>query len=445
MKLLNKITLWFIGIVFLVTPVAMLISRNNIKKHLDAAEIERMKEVNDRVAMQLMAGERTDHYTHGRPIEISLYPGSLPGEKVQVKKEDCVADDLTAEKECRITVSSFYQVGNQQYRISSYNFVINSEEIFRGMLGAVVWKMLLIVLAVAFTARLLSRVILSPFHHTMKVIKHFDLKKQDHVQFPPTSTKEFKELNAFLLKMTEGVKEDYAAVKEFSENASHELQTPLAVMRSKLELLSETNINSTQAALIGDMQNAIEKLSHINRSLILLTKLENQEYKAKDSIRFCTVVRTVIATYEDWIMMKEIALTTSLDKHIPLHIHPALAEVLISNLLSNAIRHNQEGGQIRMELTNRFLRISNTGLPPVMPTHEMFRRFKKSNQCNDSIGLGLAIVKQICEVNNYAVTYVYESGWHILQVYFYKSDAMPFNLPDIKPVGNTVAQPYFSF
>ncbi|MBS0030940.1 sensor histidine kinase [Chitinophaga sp. 22321] len=426
MKLINKITIWFIGIVFLITPVTMFISRNNIKKHLDEAEVTRMKEVNDRVAQQLKAGEKPDRYTHGRPIAISLLPGALPEQRVTVVKDNYVAEDL-GRKECRITVDSYYEVGAQHYKISSYNYVIKSEEIFRGMLGTVVWKMLLMIVAVAVTARLLSGKIFSPLRRTMKAIHSFDLKQKNKIQLPQTSTTEFKELNVFLSKMTDKAMEDYAAVKEFSENASHELQTPLAVIRSKIELLSETNIDGVQAALIGDMQNAIEKLSHINRSLILLTKLENQEFKATESLKFCRVTKEVIATYEDWITMREIHLSTNLDKNIPLTIHPALAEMLISNLLSNAIRHNRDGGQINVLLTPREFCISNTGLPPQGPTCELFQRFKKSNQSNDSIGLGLAIVKQICEVNNYAIDYTYSDGWHRIHVYFYKNDQPVIN------------------
>jgi len=295
------------------------------------------------------------------------------------------------------------------------------------MLSTVVWKMLLMIVAVAVTARLLSGKIFSPLRRTMKAIHSFDLKQKNKIQLPQTSTTEFKELNVFLSKMTDKAMEDYAAVKEFSENASHELQTPLAVIRSKIELLSETNIDGVQAALIGDMQNAIEKLSHINRSLILLTKLENQEFKATESLKFCRVTKDVIATYEDWIAMREINLSTSLDKTIPLTIHPALAEMLISNLLSNAIRHNHDGGQINVLLTSREFCISNTGLPPQGPTCELFQRFKKSNQSNDSIGLGLAIVKQICEVNNFAIDYTYADGWHRIHVNFYKNDQSVIN------------------
>src|SRR5690606_27361165 len=94
------------------------------------------------------------------------------------------------------------------------------------------------------------------------------------------------ELNCFLERMTDKAVKDYSSLKEFAENASHELQTPLAIIRSKLELLSESDIRGEQALLIGDMQNAVEKLARINRSLVLLSRLENNEYEATEKVPF---------------------------------------------------------------------------------------------------------------------------------------------------------------
>ncbi|MFB6456264.1 sensor histidine kinase [Chitinophaga sp. Hz27] len=440
MKLLNKMSIWFLGIIFLLTPITMLISRNNIKKHLDQAEIARMTAVNDHVYNQLLAGDVPDQYTHGRAITVSLYNGKMPQERVQTVISNNIKDDLV-ENECRITVSSYYPYGNQIYKISSYNYVLKSNELFKDMAKTVFWKMLIMIVAVVLTARLLSRILLSPLHRSMKSIKRFDLKRKDsNIDLPETTTTEFKELNDFLKRMTTRAKADYAAVKEFSENASHELQTPLAVVRSKLDLLSQTDIDSKQAELIGDMQSAIERLSHINRSLVLLTKLENHEYNASENIQFCKIARNVLATYEDWINLKDIKLQTSLDKNIPIKIHPALAEMLISNLLSNAIRHNlAEGGEMKVELTAGHFSVRNTGHPPIMPTEELFHRFKKSNQCNNSIGLGLAIVKQICEVNDFTVTYNFEDGWHQLDVCFVSPKSAVVNSSVTEPSVGKVA------
>src|SRR6202000_3201098 len=87
----------------------------------------------------------------------------------------------------------------------------------------------------------------------------------------------------FLKKMTEKAQEDYQSLKEFTENASHELQTPTAIIRGKLDLLMESDIRDEQAVLIAEMQNALERLSRIHSSLTLLTKLENKEYEAKEA------------------------------------------------------------------------------------------------------------------------------------------------------------------
>jgi signal transduction histidine kinase len=220
--------------------------------------------------------------------------------------------------------------------------------------------------------------------------------------------------------MTDQAIAEYASVKEFSENASHELQTPLAVVQSKLELLTETQINETQAALMADMQRAIEKLSRINRSLTLLTKLENHEFVPSD-IKFCKIVKDQLLQYEDRIALKQITTLQQLDKNVLTHMHPALADILVSNLLSNAIRHNIEGGAIVVTLTQQELCISNTGLPPELHTEELFQRFKKSNQSADSTGLGLAIVKQICRTCNFTARYDYDAGWHHLIISFDKT------------------------
>jgi len=195
-------------------------------------------------------------------------------------------------------------------------------------------------------------------------------------------------------------------------------KTPLAVLRNKLELLSETNIEEGQAELIGDMHNAIEKLSRINRSLVLLTKLENNEYSVTEKIRFCKITKDILAAYEDRIGMKHLTVTTDIDGSIDLKIHPALADMLVNNLLGNAIRHNVENGKIELILTHRRLVVRNTGLPPEMPTEELFQRFKKSNQSSESVGLGLAIVKQICEVCGFSISYNYKNQLHVIQIEF---------------------------
>jgi two-component system, OmpR family, sensor histidine kinase QseC len=421
MKLADKFTLWFLGIILLVTPISMFTTLSNIRSRIDNSEIERLKAVNNEVAEQLRAGTAPDKYSQGRPIIILKIDNALPQKEVQVQKQQC--DGTTALNECRITVSSYYMINGTNYQVSSYNYVTQSAHILKGMLFTAILKTMIIALIVLLTVRWVSKKILSPFNQTLNSIQKFSIKKKQPLTLAETNTKEFQELNQFLKKMADKAVIEYGLVKEFSENASHELQTPLAVLRSKLELLTETDIQVNQASLIADMQNAIEKLSRINHSLLLLTKLENQEFEATEEINFTKYVQELLTIYEDRIAIKELTLTRNIDEQVYVKINPALADMLFDNLLSNAIRHNIKNGSIHLRLNKRGIVISNTGPFPVFPTEELFQRFKKSNQCSNSVGLGLSIVKRICELNNFNVTYIYEGDLHTLEVIFSQHQA----------------------
>jgi two-component system sensor histidine kinase QseC len=417
MKLISKITFWYIVIIVLIMCLTMFTARNSIAKHIREHETQRLTAQNDSIGALLQAGVR-DINTTGTPITITRTTGNIPLTKTQVQETEHYNSHI-GRNEHRLNVISWYQAGNDTYKVTSYNYVTRSYLYFSSLVWTLVWKLLLIAVAVVISGALLSRYLLSPFRHTMSAIKQFDITKKDKVRLMQTTTKEFKELNCFVSHMTDKAIEDYTAVKEFSENASHELQTPLAVLQSKLELLAETGIDEPQAKLIEEMQIAIEKLSRINRSLTLLTKLDNLEFKPSQ-IKFCRLAKEVVGMYNDRIELKQLKINSRMDSGIYLNIHQTLAEILLNNLISNAIRHNIEGGSIDLELTNSHLYISNTGLPPELPTDELFKRFRKSNQSAESTGLGLAIVKQICEVSNFEVSYDYHESWHHVRVQFNK-------------------------
>jgi signal transduction histidine kinase len=162
----------------------------------------------------------------------------------------------------------------------------------------------------------------------------------------------------------------------------------------------------------------VEKLAKTNQALTLLTKLENQEYRATRRIDLSAMLNHTLEAFQELFEMKRLVLEKRIKDNVQVRFHPELAPILLNNLLSNAIRHNQPEGNVSVTLTARALLVENTGKPPQIPTESLFERFKKSNQSDDSIGLGLAIVKQICELNELAVGYHYDNGWHRLEVRF---------------------------
>ncbi|ACU60068.1 sensor histidine kinase [Chitinophaga pinensis] len=437
MKLINKFTLWYLCITLTAMLVGFVIAYHKVKSGIDQAEIDRLKVCNDQMAMQMRHGVSPDTYMKGRPVEIKLLEFEIPVNKYDVY-EHTFFNTMLQHRECRLTVTSFYNINGHYYSISSYNYITKAKEILKGLFSSFIWIFAILLTLTVLSARFVSRLILAPFHQAMKKVRSFNLKDRRPLQLPAANAAELKTLNCFLNGMADKALDDYRSLKEFTENASHELQTPLAVLRNKLELLTESYLQGkepdTIVPLIGDMQNAIDKLSRINSSLTLLARLENNEFDTRQSISISQLITDALQSFSELMDMKSITQETMITTGVKVQLHPALTDILLGNLLSNAIRHNVQGGQIRVTLNRSRLVIANTGNPPEVPTNQLFRRFKKGSRNNDSIGIGLAIVKQICDVNHFNIQYDYAEGWHIMQIIFEESTE---NIKPLKEASST--------
>ena len=417
MKLINRLTIWYLAITTFVLLASGLIVFYRVQAEIENEVKTRLKRDIDHAAQLITDGLSIDS-VRGNQLDIKELDYNASLIPLQVTDSMGFYSLYRRALDRKFTVASSYKIQGKHYYISAYNFIAEPDEILEGIIASLVVTLLILLLFVAVTSRQMSKQILSNFNRTLKTIQGFNLKQKNRIKLAHTRTYEFKELNQFLEKMTNKALDDYRSLKEFSENASHELQTPLAIIRGKLELLLETRIDEKQASLIEGIQNAVQKLSSVNQSLILLTKLENQEYPVKEKLNFSRFVKDEIESFRELIEMKSLSLTTKLEPDVYLNLNPVLADILFTNLLSNAIRHNLMNGSIDVSLSSSGLSVKNTGDPPKVNTHELFKRFKKDKQSSESTGLGLAIVKQICDLNNFKVKYEYLSGNHELNIYF---------------------------
>src|SRR5688572_3991556 len=417
MKLINRLTLWYLAITTFVLLASGIIVFYRVQAEIENEVQTRLKRDIDYTAQLLGDGLSVDS-VQGNQIEIKEI--SMTAAIIPLKVTDSmgVYSPYRRALDRKFTVASSHKINGKHYYISAYNFIAEPDEILEGIIASLTVTLLILLLFVAVTSRQMSKQILSNFNRTLKTIQGFNLKQKNRIRLAHTRIYEFKELNQFLERMTNKALDDYRSLKEFSENASHELQTPLAIIRGKLELLLETRIDEKQASLIEGIQNAVQKLSAVNQSLILLTKLENQEYPVKEKLNFSRFVKDEIESFRELIEMKSLSLTTKLEPDVYLNLNPVLADILFTNLLSNAIRHNLINGSIDVSLSSSGLIVKNTGEPPKVDTRELFKRFKKDKQSSESTGLGLAIVKQICDLNNFEVKYEYVNGNHELNIHF---------------------------
>lgn len=282
-----------------------------------------------------------------------------------------------------------------------------------------VTRIMLFVFAGLFAATILFNWLISqklwkPFRISLQKIREAELQKMEAVHFEETNIREFNELNTSLNLMTDKIYNDYVNMKEFTENAAHEMQTPLAVVQSKMELLlQDTNLYDNQVLAIMDSSAALSRLSKLNQSLLLLAKIENNQYETNEPLSVTDVTKKYLKLFDELIKDKQIGVTTRFEEDFRASLHPLLADSLASNLLGNAVKYNYTGGSITVEVTANTFTITNSSALAAIDEKQLFKRFNKSKSNSDtSNGLGLAIVKKICDANNLSISYHAENGFH---------------------------------
>ena len=285
-------------------------------------------------------------------------------------------------------------------------------------------KVMLFVFAGLFIATLIFNWIISkniwkPFRRSLQKIRDAELQKMAAIRFEKTNILEFNELNTSLNLMADKIYRDYVNMKEFTENAAHEMQTPLAIVQSKMELmLQDSNLNDNQVKAVLDSTSALSRLSKLNQSLLLLAKIENNQYETDERVNLSAICKKYVKLFGELVNDKHLQVKEDYQADFKINLHPILADSLVSNLLGNAIKYNFSGGAVSIETTEKGLTISNTSNSPAIDQNQLFKRFiSKTNHSDTSNGLGLAIVKRICDIHQLAINYHAEKGMHTFSVY----------------------------
>lgn len=272
-----------------------------------------------------------------------------------------------------------------------------------------VFMMLLLLLLV--NRQLLKR-LWKPFYDSLLHIGSFKISQGEHLQFPGTSIEEFNLMNNHFTKVAENARQEYNSLKEFSENASHEIQTPLAVIHSKLDLLVQgDDMTERQSDIINTVYTSVQKLSKIQDSLLLLTKIDNRQFEENSIVQ---------VNKELWIKQQQFHIFWE-NKNIHHHnmlgactvnCNKELMEVLLNNLFTNATRHNIKNGKVEIKSGPSYFEIWNTGINEPLDSEKLFKRFYKNTTQATGTGLGLSIIQRICEVSSINVQYRFSQNMH---------------------------------
>ena len=273
-------------------------------------------------------------------------------------------------------------------------------------------------IAIILMIHFVSHRLWMPFDRTLKTVELFNIENCKRPVLERSDVKEFDRMNTVLERMMDANINSYKAQKEFTENASHELQTPLAVFQSKLDLLlQQPDLTENQAVIIQELYNINGRLSKLNRNLLLIAKLDNNQFKLEEKVDIVEILN------ENIPHLKNIASGLTIEEHytvatLPLNANGSLLESLIGNLFVNAVRHNRPYGKIIITLTSDSLSIANTSNERELDGTQIFNRFYRIKRNENGNGLGLAIVKAICDYHSWRVSYLFHNGVHEFKVFF---------------------------
>jgi signal transduction histidine kinase len=420
-KLLNKTTLYYIIISFIIFLVGGLVFYHTIKsvvyRQLDETLVTEQQIIEEEIDHLDSVPDFTTRFGH--QIEVAIY--NHPFLPSVMFHDTLVKNDST---NARIMYRHLLGKGNsskgQGYEISIYKPLAETVDLIDKFVFIIVVLFIALLFILISVNYVISRTAWIPFYSTLRKLNRYDLSDNTILNFDKTSISEIKKLNNVLENMSEKIKKDYINLKEYTENISHEVQTPIAIIRNKLELLIQSeNLDKNQLQMIEAVSQAANRLSKLNQNLMLLTRIENLQFGNAESIDIGDLIDKYLGNLEELIDMKKLVVTKEFHVKTVVKINNVLADTLISNLLSNSIKHNIEGGSIRISLKANELVIANTGQPLHLQPAELFERFKKANKQSASLGLGLTIVKKIADLYHFQIEYLFKEGIHTIKIKFF--------------------------
>lgn len=342
----------------------------------------------------------------------SLKPKSL--------KDTLIFDELQNENELFKELSTYKTINGKNYQIITRSIIVEYDDTLYSILIVFGIIISLIYLAQYVFTKRINTIIWQPFFYNLNAIKNFSIQSNKALELKGSDILEFSELNAQLELLTNKVATDYQNLKQFTEDLSHEVQTPLAIIQAKIEnLIDDSNsLGDEHMSVLNDIQKNAKRLSRLNQGLILLTKIDNQQFTEVESIEVNKTIRSLIEDVQDIANIKHISIELKEQQNIQLMMDRVLADVLFSNLLMNAIKHTLKNGAITIVLQDNSFSIRNSGENAASNATKLFQRFYKENKSSQSLGLGLAIVKKICDYYQFDIHYTFEDTQHCFNINF---------------------------
>lgn len=314
-------------------------------------------------------------------------------------------------------LESVFQHQGKYYKLKVITSMVEEDDLRKELFFSLLYLYLGLILTIVLLNNFLQQKAWKPFYKLLRRLERFSIEKDSEIKYEKTRIEEFRLLNERVDKLLKKSVESYKSQKEFIENASHELQTPLAISINRLELMAEnTTLPQEQMEQLGVVLQSLERLTRLNRSLLLLSRIENRQFNLEEKLNWNDLVRTTMEEFEDFAQHQKVSLEFK-DKAVVENFgNRDLARILLSNLLKNSILHTPSETTVEIRITPHAIRFRNPGAAP-LDQNKIFSRFKGGEKASSS-GLGLAISKAVAEKLDVKLDYDYTGHKHVFTIFF---------------------------
>lgn len=353
------------------------------------------------------------------PGEYSIAESNTTGVVLPVMGDTTLFDVTKSETLPFTTLTSSFTVNGKTYLLTTYVSATEISHLIIKVFLCEVCILLLLFLVIMYINKKMAGFLWAPFRATMQQLGEYDITGNNSLALEKeTGITEFNELNAGLTTLIERNRRAYLNQKQFVENASHEMQTPLSIIRSKLELLiNQREITEDSAHLLADITDANDRLSEMNKNLLLLAKIENNQFPERRQVDVKKLLYKTIESYR-LQYQQDFPLINIKAENITAEANYSLMEILVGNLIKNAVLHNVADGWVKISLSGAGITISNSGPAITVNPTLLFNRFSKGSNAAKSTGLGLSLVQQICQLYGFKPSYTYNEGVHTVTILF---------------------------
>lgn len=318
----------------------------------------------------------------------------------------------------RVMRTAFRMPDGQYYELTLMISVLEREDMMEAVLWYVAALFALFLAVTSIGIRLILQRIFSPLHRLLQWLHQLEPDKEVPPLQHSTTIREFRQLSEAAVEMGNRSHKAYEEQKQFIENASHELQTPLAIAQGKVELLAENeSLNEQQMKELDAIYTTLGRAVKLNKSLLLLSRIENGQYTETEDVNVDNMLDAVMPDLLDIYEYKQIQVERlQTDEAFVIRCNHSLAQILLTNLIKNALLHSPEGGMVKITTNSHSLEISNTGTEPLNQERLFQRFYHKVEGKKNSTGLGLAIARSIALSSSLQLTYSWKDGTHVFSL-----------------------------